>query len=53
VVPRELLIEQKDKRVNGLELLKEDHRKVQGLFEQVKATENERQRKQFYKKIKA
>jgi hemerythrin-like domain-containing protein len=39
--------------MNGLELLKEDHRKVQGLFEQVKATENERQRKQIYKKIKA
>jgi hypothetical protein len=39
--------------VNGLELLKEDHRKVQGLFEQVKATEIERQRNQFYKKIKA
>jgi hemerythrin-like domain-containing protein len=39
--------------VNGLELLKEDHRKLQGLFEQVKATDSERQRKQFYKKIKA
>jgi hemerythrin-like domain-containing protein len=39
--------------MNGLELLKEDHRKVQGLFEQVKATENERQRKQLYKKIEA
>ncbi|HEX5080708.1 MAG TPA: hemerythrin domain-containing protein [Blastocatellia bacterium] len=39
--------------MNGLELLKEDHRRVQGLFEQVKATENERQRMQFYKKIKA
>jgi hemerythrin-like domain-containing protein len=39
--------------MNGLELLREDHRKVQGLFEQVKATETERQRKQFYKKIKA
>jgi hypothetical protein len=45
VVLRELLIEQEDKRMNGLELLKEDHRKAQGLFEQVKATENERQRK--------
>lgn len=38
--------------MNGLELLKEDHRKVQGLFKQVRATENERQRKQLYKKIK-
>jgi hypothetical protein len=39
--------------MNGLELLKEDHRKVQELFEQVKTTGNERQRKQLYKKIKA
>jgi iron-sulfur cluster repair protein YtfE (RIC family) len=39
--------------MNGLELLKEDHRKAQGLFEQVKATQNERQRNQLYKKIKA
>ena len=38
--------------MNGLELLKEDHRKVQELFERVKATENERQRKQLYMKIK-
>jgi hemerythrin-like domain-containing protein len=38
--------------MNGLELLKEDHRKVQGLFKQVRATDNERQRKQLYKKIK-
>jgi len=53
VAPRELLIEQQNTRVNGLDLLKEDHRKAQALFEQVKATENERRRKQFYKKIKA
>jgi hemerythrin-like domain-containing protein len=39
--------------MNGLELLKEDHRKVQELFEQVKTTGTERQRKQLYKKIKA
>lgn len=39
--------------MNALELLKEDHRKVQELFDQVKATENERQHKQLYKKIKA
>ena len=39
--------------MNGLELLKDDHRKIQGLFEQVKMTESERQRKQIYKKIKA
>jgi hemerythrin-like domain-containing protein len=39
--------------MNGLELLKEDHRKAQGLFEQVKAAQNERQRNQLYKKIKA
>jgi hemerythrin-like domain-containing protein len=39
--------------MNGLELLKEDHRKAQGLFERVKATENESQRKLFYRKIKA
>jgi hemerythrin-like domain-containing protein len=38
--------------MNGLELLKEDHRKVQELFELVKATESERQRKQLYMKIK-
>jgi hemerythrin-like domain-containing protein len=38
--------------MNGLELLKEDHRKAQELFEQVKTTGNERQRKQLYKKIK-
>jgi hypothetical protein len=53
VVPRELVIEQEDGGMNGLELLKEDHQKMQGLFEQVKAAENERQRKQLYKKIKA
>jgi hemerythrin-like domain-containing protein len=38
--------------MNGLELLKEDHRKAQGLFKQVRVTENERQHKQLYKKIK-
>lgn len=38
--------------MNGLELLKEDHHKVQELFGQVRATDNERQRKQLYKKIK-
>jgi iron-sulfur cluster repair protein YtfE (RIC family) len=38
--------------MNALELLKEDHQKVQELFDQVKATENERQHKQLYKKIK-
>jgi iron-sulfur cluster repair protein YtfE (RIC family) len=38
--------------MNGLELLIEDHRKAQELFEQVRATENERQRRQLYKKIK-
>ena len=32
--------------MNGLELLKEDHRKAQELFEQVKTIGNERQRKQ-------
>jgi hemerythrin-like domain-containing protein len=38
--------------MNGLELLKEDHRKVQELFGQVKTIGNERQRKQLYYKIK-
>jgi hemerythrin superfamily protein len=38
--------------MNGLELLKEDHRKAQELFEQVKTIGNERQRKQLYNKIK-
>src|SRR5262245_33036379 len=38
--------------MNGLELLREDHQKVQTLFDQVKATENERQHKQLFKKIK-
>jgi hypothetical protein len=32
--------------MNGLELLKEDHRKAQELFEQVKTIGNVRQRKQ-------
>lgn len=38
--------------MNALEMLKEDHQKVQALFDQVKATENEKQHKQLYKKIK-
>lgn len=38
--------------MNGLELLKEDHKRVQTLFDQVKATENEKQHKQLFKKIK-
>jgi hemerythrin superfamily protein len=38
--------------MHALELLKEDHQKVQDLFDQVKATENEKQHKQLYKKIK-
>jgi hypothetical protein len=42
----EKVFNQEDWCMNGLELLKEDQRKAQGLFEQVKATENERQRNQ-------
>lgn len=38
--------------MNAVELLKEDHQRVQALFEQVKGTENERQHKQLFKKIK-
>jgi hemerythrin-like domain-containing protein len=38
--------------MNALELLKEDHRKVQELFNQVKATENEKSHQQTYQKIK-
>ena len=38
--------------MNAVELLKEDHQKVQGLFDQVKATESEKQHRQLYKKIK-
>lgn len=38
--------------MNAVELLKTDHRKVQEFFDQVKATENEKQHKQLYKKIK-
>jgi hemerythrin-like domain-containing protein len=49
---KESLTEREVAIMNGLELLKGDHRKVQGLFKQVRATENERQRKQLYKKIK-
>jgi hypothetical protein len=51
VALRELLTEQEN-IMNGLKLLKEDHRKVQELFEQVKTIGNERQRKQLYNKIK-
>jgi hemerythrin superfamily protein len=40
-------------QMNALELLKADHQKVQALFDQVKATENEKQHKQLYKKIQA
>ncbi len=38
--------------MNALELLKEDHRKVQELFEQVKATESQKQHKQLFRRIK-
>lgn len=38
--------------MHALELLKADHQKVQELFDQVKATENEKQHKQLYKKIR-
>jgi hemerythrin superfamily protein len=40
------------KRMNALELLMEDHRRVRDLFEQVKATESQRQHKQLFRKIK-
>lgn len=39
--------------MNALELLMEDHRKLREMFEQVRATENRRQHKQLFKKIKA
>lgn len=38
--------------MNALKLLKEDHRKVSELFEQVKATENPEQHEQLFRKIK-
>jgi hemerythrin-like domain-containing protein len=38
--------------MNALELLMEDHRKVRELFEQVKATESQKQHKQLFSKIK-
>ena len=38
--------------MNAVELLKQDHEKVSELFEQVKATESEKQHRQLYKKIK-
>ncbi len=40
-------------QMNAVELLKEDHQKVHEMFEQVKATESQRQHKQLFKKIKA
>ena len=39
--------------MNALELLKEDHQRVSQLFEQVRATESEKQHRQLFKKIKA
>jgi hemerythrin superfamily protein len=39
--------------MNALELLMEDHRKLREMFKQVKATENLKQHKQLFKKIKA
>jgi hemerythrin superfamily protein len=39
--------------MNALELLKEDHQRVQELFDQVKDTENEKSHKQTFKRIKA
>jgi hemerythrin superfamily protein len=38
--------------MNALELLKEDHQRVSQLFEQVRATQSEKQHRQLYKKIK-
>lgn len=38
--------------MNALETLKEDHRKVSQLFEQVKATESERQHQKLFAQIK-
>jgi hemerythrin superfamily protein len=38
--------------MNALELLREDHQKVQELFEQVKATESQKQHKQLFRRIK-
>jgi hemerythrin superfamily protein len=38
--------------MNALELLMEDHRKVQELFDQVKAIDNQKQHKQLFRKIK-
>jgi hemerythrin-like domain-containing protein len=38
--------------MNALELLREDHRKAHELFEQVKATESQKQHKQLFRKIK-
>ena len=39
--------------MNGIEMLKEDHQKVQTLFEQVKGTEDDKKHKQLFRKIKA
>jgi hemerythrin superfamily protein len=38
--------------MNALELLKEDHQRVSQLFEQIRATQSEKQHRQLYKKIK-
>jgi hemerythrin-like domain-containing protein len=51
VALREVLTEQEN-IMNGLELLKEDHRKVKELFELVKTIGDKRQLKQLYNKIK-
>jgi len=37
--------------MNALELLKQDHQKVSGLFEQAEATENEQQKQRFFEQI--
>ena len=39
--------------MNALELLMEDHRKVQDLFGQVKGTESQKQHKQLFRRIKS
>jgi hemerythrin superfamily protein len=42
-----------DSKMDALELLKQDHRKVAELFKQVEATEDERKHQQLYELIKA
>ena len=37
--------------MNALELLKQDHRKVKELFDQVKAAADDKQRKQMFERI--